>query len=130
MVMDYKDNLPRGKKIIRSFQYAMNGIKLVLSNELNFKVHLAASIAVVAAGFIFSISKAEWLIIILLIAGMFALEMVNTAIERTVDLVTEEYHPLAGQAKDMAAGAVLCFAAGAVIIGLIMFLPKIWAAFM
>ena len=64
-----------------------------------------------ARSFYFSITKIEWLFILLAIGGMFALELVNTAIERVVDLVTEEYHPLAKQAKDLAAGAVfsLCY---------------------
>ncbi|WP_409251405.1 diacylglycerol kinase family protein [Bacillus sp. SCS-153A] len=125
MDMDYKDNLSTGKKFLRSFKFAINGIKLVFSKEFNFLVHFYASIAAVAAGFIFSISKMEWVVVVLLIAGMFALEMINTAIERAVDLITEDYHPLAGQAKDIAAGAVLCYAVGAVVTGLIIFVPKI-----
>ncbi|MGM0844202.1 MAG: diacylglycerol kinase family protein [Bacillota bacterium] len=126
MDMDYKDKLSTGKKFLRSFKFAMNGIKLVFQEEFNFTVHCVVSFAVVAAGFAFSLSMMEWAIIILLIAGMLSLEMLNTAIERTVDLVTKDYHPLAGQAKDIAAGAVLCYAAGAVVIGLIIFLPKVW----
>jgi undecaprenol kinase len=129
MDMDYKDNLTTGKKFIRSFTFAINGIKLVFFKELNFLVHFVTALAVIAAGFIFSISKMEWIVVILLIAGMFALEMMNTAIERTVDLITDDYHPLAGQAKDIAAGAVLCYAVGAFIIGLIIFLPKVWIGF-
>jgi undecaprenol kinase len=129
MDMDYKDNLSAGKKFLRSFKFALKGIKLVFTKEFNFLVHFVTALAAVAAGLIFAISKMEWLVIILLIAGMFALEMVNTAIERTVDLVTEDYHPLAGQAKDIAAGAVLCYAVGAFIIGLIIFLPKLWNFF-
>ncbi|WP_421379928.1 diacylglycerol kinase family protein [Bacillus salacetis] len=129
MDMDYKDNLSTGKKFLRSFKFAIKGIKLVFLKEFNFLVHFITALAAVAAGFIFSISKVEWLVIILLIAGMFALEMMNTAVERAVDLVTEDYHPLAGQAKDIAAGAVLCYAVGAVIIGLIIFLPKLWIVF-
>jgi undecaprenol kinase len=129
MDMDYKDNPTKRKRFIRSFKFALNGIKLVSAKEMNFMVHIAVSVAVVAAGLTLSISRIEWLIVILLISGMLALEMLNTAIERTVDLITKEYHPLAEQAKDIAAGAVLCYAAGAVIIGLIIFLPELWAIF-
>ncbi|WP_456273995.1 diacylglycerol kinase family protein [Bacillus sp. AK031] len=125
MDMDFKGNPPPGKKVLRSFKYAFNGIRLAFTEELNFQVHFITSIIVIGAGFVFSLSTMEWLILILLIAGMFALEIMNTAIERTVDLVTKEYHPLAGQAKDLAAGAVLCYAAAAVIIGAIIFMPKV-----
>jgi undecaprenol kinase len=124
MDMDFKDN-PPGKKFLRSFKYAFNGMRLAIKEELNFQIHFIASIAVIIAGFVFSISTTEWLVIIMLIAGMFALELMNTAVERTVDLVTKDYHPIAGQAKDLAAGAVLCYAAAAVIIGVIIFLPKL-----
>lgn len=126
MDMDYKDNLSKGKKFLRSFKFAINGLRLVYAKEFNFKIHFVFSIVAMASGFIFSISKMEWLVVVLLISGMFALEMMNTAIEKTVDLITEDYHPLAGQAKDIAAGAVLCYAGGAVIAGLIIFLPKLW----
>jgi undecaprenol kinase len=125
MDMDFKDNRPPGKKFLRSFKYAFTGIRLAITEELNFQIHFIVSIAVIIAGFVFSITTTEWLIIIMLIAGMFAMELMNTAVERTVDLVTKEYHPLAGQAKDLAAGAVLCYAAAAVIIGVIIFLPKV-----
>lgn len=125
MAMDYNDNISTWKKFLRSFKFALRGIGIVFTKEFNFVVHVVTSLAVIAAGFAFSISQMEWLIIVVLISGMFSLEMLNTAIERTVDLVTKEYHPLAEQAKDIAAGAVLCYAAGAVIIGMIIFLPKL-----
>jgi undecaprenol kinase len=125
MDMDYKGNAAPGKKVLRSFKYAFNGIRIAFTEELNFQVHFITSIVVIIAGFVFSISTTEWLIIIMLLAGMFAMEIMNTAIERTVDLVTKEHHLLAGQAKDLAAGAVLCYAAAAVIIGVIIFLPKV-----
>lgn len=66
----------------------------------------------------------EWSIVVLLIGGMLALEMMNAAIERVVDLVTLENHPLAKHAKDLAAGAVLVYAISSVVIGLIIFVPK------
>lgn len=125
MVMDYKDNASTWVKFLRSFKYAFNGIKLVFTKEFNFLVHFITSLAVIGAGIVLSLTRMEWIIIIFLIAGMFSLEMMNTAIERTVDLVTKEYHPLAGQAKDIAAGAVLCFAAAAALIGMVIFLPKL-----
>lgn len=88
------------------------------------RIHFAAGILVSAAGFIFGLSAIEWCIILLLIAGVITLEMVNTAIEKTVDLVTKEYKPLAKAAKDIAAGAVLIYSIAAVVIGFIIFIPK------
>ena len=80
---------------------------------------------VVIFGFIFNINKYEWAIVMLTIGLVISCELINTAIEATVDLVTEEYHPLAKVAKDTSAAAVFVFAIVAVIVGLIIFLPKI-----
>ncbi len=106
-----------------SFRFAGNGLKLAFK-EPNMRVHFAAGILVSAAGFIFPLTRLEWCVLILTIAGTMALEIVNTAIEKTVDLVTEEYKPLAKMAKDLAAGAVLLFACAAAVVGCIIFLPK------
>ncbi|AIY05244.1 diacylglycerol kinase [Planococcus sp. PAMC 21323] len=104
--------------------FAAQGIGTALKREQNIRFHLLAAIIVVIAGWLTVLSYTEWLVVILLIAGMIALEMVNSAIERVVDLATAELHPLAKQAKDMAAGAVLVFAVASAIIGLLIFLPK------
>ncbi len=88
------------------------------------QVHMLAAVIVVLAGVLTGLGRMEWMLVIVLIGGMLALELVNSALERTVDLVTEERHPLAKQAKDMAAGAVLVFAVTSAIIGLLIFLPK------
>lgn len=76
-------------------------------------------------GFLVELSIIEWMIIFLLIGGMFSLELLNTAIEHTVDLITDKHHPLAKAAKDAAAGAVCVFAVISCIIGLLIFLPKL-----
>ena len=89
------------------------------------RVHSLLAILVILAGLFFSISKIEWLFVLLCIAGMFSLEMLNTAIEKAVDLVTVEYHPLAKIAKDLAAGAVLVYTVYSIIVGMIVFLPKV-----
>lgn len=88
------------------------------------RFHFLAALGVLAASIATGLSSVEWFVIIILIGGMIALEMVNSALERVVDLATAEQHPLAKQAKDMAAGAVLVFAAASAIIGLLLFLPK------
>ncbi|WHY65751.1 diacylglycerol kinase family protein [Neobacillus sp. SuZ13] len=115
--------------LLRSFSYAFAGIATALRSERNMRFHFFSSIVVLLFSYYFSITKTEWLFILVLIGGMFALEMVNTAIERVVDLVTDEYHFLAKQAKDLAAGAVLVFAILSVVIGIVIFLPYILELF-
>ncbi|MCM0624278.1 MULTISPECIES: diacylglycerol kinase family protein [Lysinibacillus] len=111
------------RKYLRSFGYAFEGI-ITASKEQNFKSHIVSAIIVILASYLTGLSRMEWYIVLLLIALMFALEMMNTAIERVVDLASPEIHPLAKQAKDIAAGAVLVFALFSAIIGLLIFLPK------
>ncbi len=110
-------------KFIRSFRYALSGMKQAAA-EQNFRVDIIAAIVVLAVSFFTKLSLLEWVIIIMLIAGMLALEMMNSAVERVVDLVTSDYHPLAKAAKDIAAGAVLIYAIAAVVIACLIFLPK------
>ncbi|TFD92528.1 diacylglycerol kinase family protein [Jeotgalibacillus sp. R-1-5s-1] len=115
------------RKLIRSFRYAASGVKDVFLNEQNFKIHTVAGLAMIVLAFILKLNGTEWLILLLFIGGVLALELMNTAIERTVDLVTEELHPLAKKAKDAAAASVLFFAIAAAIGGLILFVPKLFA---
>ena len=114
------------KALIKSFQHAFCGILTSFVIGRNIKVHYTAALAAVLSGLSFGISKVELLIILLISAQVICLEMVNTAIERTVDLVTSEYHSYAKIAKDVAAGAVLVAAIFATIIGGIIFLPYIF----
>lgn len=109
-----------------SFRYAFQGLADLLRSQPNARIHLAMSIVVVLAGFYFNISRTEWVALVLCIALVFALEAVNTALEYLTDLVSPDFHPLAGKAKDAAAAAVLLAAAAAVVVGLIIFLPKIF----
>ena len=93
------------------------------------KIHCVAAIGVTAAGILFHISALEWCICLVLFGMIMALELVNTAIEAVVDLVTEEKRPLAKLAKDTAAGAVLIAALMAAAAGLMIFLPKLLQLF-
>ena len=111
------------RKYLRSFGYAFEGI-ITASKEQNLRSHIVSAVIVILAGYFTGLSRTEWDIVLLLIALMFALEMINTAIERVVDLASPNLHPLAKQAKDIAAGAVLVFALFSAIIGLLIFLPK------
>ncbi|WP_332646929.1 diacylglycerol kinase family protein [Lysinibacillus sp. 54212] len=111
------------RKFIKSFSYALTGI-WTASKEQNMRFHLVSMVVVIVAGLLTGLSITEWLILTLLMALVIGTEMVNTAIERVVDLASPEIHPLAKDAKDVAAGAVLVFAVCSVIIGLLIFLPK------
>lgn len=111
-------------KFFKSFGYASEGLLHAFKSERNFKVHIFAAVIVIFAGLMTGLSMSEWLMIIILIGGMLALEMLNSAIERTVDIITVNRNPLAKQAKDLAAGAVLIFAITSAIIGLLIFIPK------
>ena len=95
------------KKQIRSFGYAWKGLRQCIGKEQNLSFHLITTIIVIGAGILFDITRTEWMIIILCIGMVVAAELFNTAIERLVDLVSPERHPIAGQVKDIAAGAVL-----------------------
>lgn len=114
------------KKQFRSFGFAWQGIKCCVGKEQNLSFHLIATAVVVVAGFALGITRMEWMAIILCIGVVIAAELFNTAIEKLVDLVSPDWHPIAGQVKDIAAGAVLICAAAAAMIGLIIFVPYIF----
>lgn len=116
-----------GKKgpLLSSFRYAICGIVMAVRSERNVKIHLFFAVAAISFGFVLSISVIEWLFIFVAIGGMLTAEMINSAIEKTVDLYTKEYHPIAKQAKDIAAGGVLIFAVTSVMIGILIFYPKL-----
>ena len=108
---------------IKSFGFAINGIKQLFQSEPNARLHLLAAILVITVGFFLNISTSDWLWISLAVALVFILELTNSAIEMLVDLVQPTYHPLAGKVKDMMAGAVLISAIFSVIVGLLIFTP-------
>lgn len=113
------------KKIIKSFKYAIEGILTGIKQERNMKIHITIMILVIIMGIILKINKIEWIICIILFGVVISLELINTAIENTIDLITLEKNSKAKIAKDTAAGAVLVSAISAAIIGLIIFIPKI-----
>ena len=117
------------KKFINSFSYPIKGLRYAYKNEQNLAVDVGIALLVIIFGFLFRINKYEWAILVLTIGLVISCELINTAIEAVVDLVTEEYHPLAKVAKDTSAAAVLVFALVAVVVGLIIFVPKIIGLF-
>lgn len=113
------------KKIINSFKYAIEGIITSFKTERNMKIHILITVLVLTMGFLLKISKLEWILCIFAIAMVITAELFNTAIETIVDMITKEKHEKAKIAKDVSAGAVLVTAIGAVLVGIIIFLPKI-----
>ena len=111
--------------LYKSFGYAFQRIFNTIRTERNIKIHCAAAILVTIFGIWLQISKTEWMICFILFGLILALELVNTAVEATVDLFTEERKPLAKKAKDAAAGAVLIVAIFAAVIGILIFIPKL-----
>lgn len=111
------------KKRLKSFVYAGRGIWSFLRREPNAWIHCTAIGVVTTAGIVLGINRMEWMVVVLCFALVLAAEAFNTAIERLVNLVSPQYHPLAGDVKDVAAGAVLLCAIAAAIVGVILFLP-------
>ena len=115
----------KNKSLINSFKYACMGIKSAIKSERNMKIHVLATLIVTALGFILGLDPLEWVACIFAIVIVISSEMLNTAIETVVDLVSPNINPLAKKAKDIAAGSVLVMAIGAFLVGLIIFIPKI-----
>jgi diacylglycerol kinase (ATP) len=112
---------------IRSVTCAWQSIRTMLCTQDNAWVHLAATIAVVVAGLFFRLQANEWCWITLAMMSVWTAEALNTAFEFLTDVASPEFHPLAAKAKDVAAGAVLISAIGAVLVGLLVFVPKLVA---
>jgi diacylglycerol kinase len=113
------------RKFFNSFSYAFNGLRMVFQSQQNIRIHLLVACVVLIAGFFAGLTAVEWCIIVILIFLVFAMEAMNTAIEKLVDFVSPEFHRQAGAVKDISAAAVLLTAVGAIIAGLIIFLPRI-----
>lgn len=113
-------------KRIKSFVYAFNGIKSAIKSETNVKIHITILTLVVIAGFVLHISYFEWLICLVCFGLVLSAELMNTAIEKLVDMISPERRPEAGFIKDVAAGAVLLAAIFSAIAGLYIFVPKLW----
>lgn len=110
---------------IRSFGYAFKGIATFFASQAHAKVHLLAIVLISLLGWALDLQASEWTQIIICMALVVVTEAINTALEFLVDLVSPEYHPLAGKVKDVAAGAVLLASIFSAIIWGIIFIPKI-----
>lgn len=129
MSRDERKNIKGIKKFLNSFTYPIKGLKYAYRNEQNLAFDCFMAIFVIVMGIIFKISVVEWAFLIFTVGLVISAELFNTAIEAVVDLVTEEYHPLAKVAKDTSAAAVFILAIVAVIVGIIIFLPKVISLF-
>ncbi|MDZ4289181.1 MAG: diacylglycerol kinase family protein [Prosthecobacter sp.] len=115
----------RFRALIRSFRFAGAGIAHTLRTEKNLQIHALATVAVVALGFLCEISAAEWCAVLLAIGLVWAVELLNSAIERLGNAITRDTNEHIRHAKDAAAGAVLLAAVAAAAVGAIVFLPKL-----
>lgn len=111
---------------LNNFKYALKGIEDVWKHTPNMRIHGLAAFLVILAAIGFKVSLLEWQCLVLCVFLVLAAETFNTAIEYLTNLVSPNYHVLAGKTKDAAAGAVLLTAIGAAIVGGIIFIPKVW----
>ena len=113
----------RGRAL--SFVYAGRGFALLCLAQPNFRIHLVASFCAIALGWFFAISTIEWLVLVLTITVVLTTEGLNTVLERVIDLSQPGRHPIARDAKDLAAAAVLLASTGALIVGVMLFGPRL-----
>ena len=123
MISDYL------KKKVFSFKYAFSGLKELWVHESNTRIHLIFTILVMLMAILLKVSSVEMCVLVFIIGAVWSAEAMNSAVERVVDLVTLDKKPLAKAAKDLAAGSVLLLAITSVVIGLVIFLPKIISLF-
>lgn len=117
------------KKRSKSALYALNGLRILFLEEHNSRIHIAIVIVVVTGGFLLKISNTEWLVICILIALVFSLEIINSAIENICDYISPQWNEVIKKVKDLAAAAVFVSSVISVICGAIIFLPKLYNLF-
>src|SRR5690554_4823263 len=115
----------RSRNIFASFNYAIQGVMYTLRTQRNMKIHFSTAILVLMLASVLNISRLELIALFLVIGMVITAELINTSIEEVVNLVTQEYHPIAGTAKNVAAGAVLVSASVSVFIGYLIFIDAI-----
>lgn len=116
---------PKNPTVFHSLKYAWHGIQTAFSHEKVFRIELVFAVAVIVAGFVLRISRTEAAIVTICCTLVLSAECLNSALERIVDIVSPEFHPIAKQIKDLAAAAVLITAIGSLILGIQIFWPKL-----
>ncbi|GCF93486.1 UDP kinase [Enterococcus florum] len=130
MPMDLKDKPEKNKHFITSLEFAIQGIKTVFDEERNMRKHVIFGVTAILAGLVLQLNRFEWLWILLAVFLVWIVEIINTVFENVVDMFTDfHFHPIGKKIKDMAAGAVLMTSLFAVIVGAIIFLPKLLSLF-
>lgn len=117
----------RSASVIASFGYAFEGARYAFRTQRNLKLHCVITLLVIIAGFLLRISLDQWTVLAVVVGLVFQTELTNTAVEAIVDRVSPEYHTLSKVAKDCSAAAVLVTAIAAVVVGALIFLPRILA---
>lgn len=115
------------QSLLSAFGHAFAGLFHAVRTQRNIPIHLTIAAGVIALGLWLGLSRTEWAILALTIGSVLAAELLNSGLETVVDMVSPDYHPLAKQAKDVAAGAVLLAAMVAVVVGLLILGPPLWA---
>ncbi len=122
-----KSHLSHGMRTtLQSFKYAGAGIKKALRSERNFRIQLVGAVLALGMSALLGITAMQWVVIVLLIGLVLSLELLNTALETLVDMITLDHDPMAERVKDVSAAAVLIFSIVASIIGIIIFAPYLW----
>lgn len=116
-------------RIAHSFIYAAKGVAATWKSGINFKIQCALGVLACILGFVFAIEPGEWLAIIVCCGAVLGAECANTALESAVDLISPEFNPLAGRAKDCAAGAVLLLSIAALVVAAVIFFPRFLSLF-
>ena len=117
------------KRFLKSFKYSIEGLKYAYKNEQSLLIHFIATVLAIILGLTFKISHMEWAVLCIALGVVLASELINTAIEAAVDLITLEINPLAKIAKDCGSAATFVFSMIAAVIGIIIFIPKIMHIF-
>lgn len=120
----------RRQTVRRSFVNAYAGMAYCVRTQRNLRIHLAITVLVIALAAVLRVSLPELAVLVFCIMVVIVAEMLNTALECVVDLVTSDYHPLAKLSKDVSAGAVLVASLGTASVGAIIFLPRLWQLFL
>ncbi len=113
------------RKRLNSFKYAFNGLRVLIKEEHNARIHLLASICAIMAGLFFRISSSEWIAIVFAIGLVISLEIINSSIENMADFISPQKNEKIKRIKDLSAAAVLVGAFVALVVGLLIFVPKI-----
>lgn len=112
-------------RLLRSFRYALRGLRRLVRTQANARIHLAATLGVLLLGMYAELALAQWALLVLAIGLVWTAEALNTAVETLADCVTEDYHPLIEKAKDVAAAGVLLAALTAAGVGLLVLVPAL-----